>query len=311
MLWAFTHPGKHLLAPVELFLTVGKGCKQPLDLLVQLGCTLLFRLERVPGRFTFSDELLTAPLRFLALGAQHRNIVGELVQFRFAGHELDLAVAGREAGIVVHLLQLLQLQRPFLQGALRLRQLFRQIVQFFLALPEFRVLGLQVGKRLVLVLRLERQSLQGLAAAADLDQLLGRLLLEALDVHLEPARGHGELGADPVLFSHDLGRRHRHRGLEAPARQGDGPPPDGGRYQRHEKDGAEEAECEEQDRLDQGGLPDMRGGKPPMPDCATLAWRKSSAAARAGRGTIRLIRAVVAILPGQNGFQVARSVSFR
>ena len=116
-----------------------------------------------------------APVRFLALGAQHRNVAGQLLQFGFARDQLDLAVAGRKARLLVETRQLLQLQRPLLEQPFGLGALFRQVADLRLALGQRRLqpgaLALGGRQRLVLRLALGRQFLRVLAGAADLDHL--------------------------------------------------------------------------------------------------------------------------------------------
>ena len=95
--------------------------------------------------------------------------------------------------------------------------------------------------------------------------LFGRLLAQRLDVHLEPARRHRELGAHAVLVGLDFGRRQRHRGLDALARQRDGPPPDGRR-----RPSAPESRHRESRGQRTGSTEPRRttrcGGGPPKPD---------------------------------------------
>ena len=130
-------------------------------------------------------------------------------------------------------------------------------------------------KRLLLVLALDRQALQRLAAAVDLDELLGGLLAQRLDADFEPARRHGELGPHAVLVGLDLGQRQRHRSLDALARQRDGAPPDRRRNQQRQKAGAQKAEDEEQDRLNQGDYP-VTAGVPAIGDASRSEIRAAA-----------------------------------
>ena len=71
-------------------------------------------------------------------------------------------------------------------------------------------LGLEREQRRGFFAELELEPADRLAFPADLGGLAGGLRLHLLDVHFEPAHGHGEFGAQLILVG--LNFRHRQRG---------------------------------------------------------------------------------------------------
>src|SRR6202022_1058564 len=65
----------------------------------------------------------------------------------------------------------------------------------------------------------ELEAADRVAFLADFGKLTGRFCLELLDAHFEPARGHREFGAQPVLVGLNFGERKRTERLQAPRGQ--------------------------------------------------------------------------------------------
>lgn len=105
--------------------------------------------------------------------------------------------------------QLLQFDGTLLERAIGFGEPVAQPLQLVFALGQFRLqlagLRLQLGDRLAAAVALDRQPLQLLAIAVDLDDLRGGLVLEALDAHFQAPCRHGELGAQAILVSLDIG----------------------------------------------------------------------------------------------------------
>ena len=62
----------------------------------------------------------------------------------------------------------------------------------------------------------------GVGLLAEFGELRRRPGLHLLDAHFEPARRHGELGAQLILVGADFGDRERRRRFQAPHRQAHG-----------------------------------------------------------------------------------------
>ena len=77
-------------------------------------------------------------------------------------------------------------------------------------LGELLFLGLERKQRRGLFAELELEAADRVALLADLRELVRGLRLHLLDAHFEPARGHGEFGAQLILVG--LNFRHRERG---------------------------------------------------------------------------------------------------
>ena len=79
---------------------------------------------------------------------------------------------------------------------------------------ELLFLGFERKQRGGLFAELELEAADGLALPAEICELVGGLRLHLLDVHFEPAHGHGEFGAQLILIGLDLRDRHRGQGFQ-------------------------------------------------------------------------------------------------
>ncbi len=193
---------------------------------------------------------LIAAIDLPPLGPQRRHVVGEFFDLALARDNFELPARRGEAGVVVHAAELVDLKRLLLQQLLGLAELFGQVLQLVFASAQFGPhlagLSLQLRQRFVPFAALRHEPLQLFAVAVDLDDLARGLFTESLEADFETARRHRELRPHAVLVRLDLGQRQRHRGLDALARQRDGPPPDRRRDDQGQKPGGQETEDEEQ-----------------------------------------------------------------
>src|SRR6185437_6460248 len=87
---------------------------------------------------------------------------------------------------------------------------------------------------------LELEPADRIALPTDLGSLAGGLRLHLLDVHLEPAHGHGEFGAQLILVSLDF--RPRNRGQRFQATHGQAH-----RARMHQRDDADDEQPRDQE----------------------------------------------------------------
>src|SRR5690606_21794907 len=111
---------------------------------------------------------------------------------------------------------------------------------------------LEAGDRAGLLVTLLCQRPDLLAIAAKLDAQHGSLVLRLLQVDLETAHGHGILGAQAVLFRLELAAAQGHRRLDTAPREPCCALREPWNREQREEGRAQEAETENEDRLDHG-----------------------------------------------------------
>ena len=127
---------------------------------------------------------------------------GALRQFAVQSGKLALLVAQQLLGVA---------QRLRLGGELFFRRT-QLVLQRLLA-------RLEREDRGVLFAQLDFQAVDRVGFLAEFGKLAGGLVLELLDAHFEPPRGHRELGPQLVLVRLNLGHRQGRGGLETLRRQ--------------------------------------------------------------------------------------------
>ena len=192
---------------------VRRACRAPRR---QLGRRLRFAaFARQPlfGRPHRALVVGDADLHRFDLRAQRRQLDALTV-----GHDRALAELGDELGklgllVGERALRLAQRGRISARTPPRWRAVDR---------AEFLSRDSEREDRRGLLAELFLELVDGVGLLAELGELAGGLGLHLLDAHFEPARRHGEFGAQLILVGADFGDRQRRRRFEAPHRQAHG-----------------------------------------------------------------------------------------